>query len=118
MTNDEFILGLIDVNVQKGYDIPDKNTNTKYVDNGIFTFLYGGDIIRLERSSGFNRDTTYFFKILPPRTYTKSGKIYYISKETYEKAFEYFFEISDYDRLKKKLNKDIRKTKLDKIDDK
>lgn len=114
--NDEFILGLIDIGVQKGYDIPDENTNTKYVDRGMFTFLYSGDIIRLERSSGFNRDTTYFFKILPPRTYTKDGETYYITKETYENAFEYFFEISDFDRLKKKLEKDIRKTKLNKIE--
>lgn len=36
MSNDEFILGLIDIGVQKGYDIPDKYTNTKFVDKGVF----------------------------------------------------------------------------------
>jgi len=112
MTNDNFINGLIDIGVQKGYDIPDRYTNTEYEDKGMFTFLYSGDIIKLERGSR----NKYFFTILPQRTYTKAGQQYHILKKTYEKAFKYFFEISDYGRLKKKLKKDIRKIKLNKIE--
>lgn len=121
MTNDEFIEGLVEIGVQKGYDVPDSNTNTKYVDKGMFTFLYGGDIILLEKDNrpSFSRkdpDKEHFFTILPRRQYTKSGYKYYISKETYKKAFEYFFEICDYDNLKKKLEKDLRKEKLERIE--
>lgn len=122
MTNDEFILGLIEIGVQKGYGVPDKNTNTEFVDRGMFTLLYGGDIVLLEKDnrpsfSRKNTDTEHFFTILPRRIYTKRGEKYFISKETYEKAFEYFFEIGDLDKLKKKLEKDIRKEKLESIEE-
>jgi len=111
MTNDEFILGLIEVNVQKGYLIPDKHSGTQFVDRGMFTFLYGGEIIKLERHVTSFSDNCYFFS-----TYDNE-KTYKISKGTYDKARNYF-NLSKYDKLKDKLKKDIRKIKLDVINDK
>jgi len=116
MTNNDFIIGLINIGVQKGYPIPDENTNTKYVDKGIFTFLYSGDIIRLERNSNSqDKDKVYFFKTTTLHNYLINRTKNYISEETYKKAFAYFYS-SDYDKLKKQLEKDIRKVKLEKID--
>lgn len=112
MTNDEFILGLINIGVQKGYNTPDKNTGTKYLDRGKFSFLYNGDIIELERNNSNWADTPkkYFFTTNTKETFTER-QIYYISEKTYEKARKYFYS-SDYEKLKKKLEKDIRKEKI------
>jgi len=106
MTNDDFIKGLIDINVQKGYSTPDKNTNTKHVYCGKFTFLYEGESITLERDNrGTIMEWNYFFNIGIYK--------YFISEEIYNQAKKYFYITNDYDKLKKKLEKDLRKIKIE-----
>ena len=103
MTNDDFILGLLNVNVQKGNRIPDKCTDTQFLDKGMFTFLYSGDVIHLERHnlnlSGRDKDKKYWFSL-------GNFEKHYISKETYNKADDYFQDVN-YDRLKTELKKGL-----------
>lgn len=115
MTNDEFIIGLIEIGVQKGYNIPDRDTDTKYLDKGMFTFLYNGEIIKLERDNRgmgmVKKEKKHFF-----RTLIKGGEAHYITEETYDRAKSYFYNNTDYTKLKKKLEKDLRKEKLERIE--
>lgn len=107
-------MGLIDVGVQRGYKIPDKNTNTEFLDKGIFTFHYNGSVIMFERQnlnnfSGKNKDKKHWFTLL-------NNNKYYISEETYYKARDYFVN-SNYDKLKIELKKNLLNKKIKKLKD-
>jgi len=97
MTNNEFILGLIETEVQRGFI-------AKGIDSG-FIFLYGGSSLVVTRYP----DPFHFYFI-------GENKKYYISQDTFVKSENYFYG-TDYEKLKNMLTKDLRKIKLDNIND-
>jgi len=99
MTNDEFILGLLELKVKRGY----------IGQNGGFLFEYDSSTLLLSsKISIFEKN--YFFYFIG------ENKKYEISEEVYNQAEKYFYG-TDYNNLKSKLVKDLRKIKLNNIND-
>ena len=99
MTNDEFILGLIETGVQRGY----------LGQNGGFLFEYGSSTLLLSKKIDFFGKNYFFYFI-------GENKKYKISEDVYKQGEEYFYG-TDYNKLKKTLKKDLRKIKINNIND-
>lgn len=107
--NDEFILGLINIKIQKGSKISDKNTGTPFLDKGMFTFHFNNEIIILERhnlNTFGNKIDKFWFNL--------GEEKHIISEDTYNKAREYFDNVN-YDKLKTELKKRLLNKKVKKI---
>ncbi len=99
MTNDEFILGLIETEVQRGFIATGNEKG--------FIFIYRGSILVVSRYSDVS---DFYFYFIGER------KKYFISKKTYEISEKYFYG-TNYSKLKNMLKKDLRKIRLNNIND-